>query len=1779
MIKVHVPTGLPTSGGKLEFCSYERDFRPGASVADYLIELAILPELVSHVIYNGGSLSPEKTVRYRTKPKGFWRRMLRLSPAKIAVLQSDLEAATPRDGDEFHVIPSVEGKNAAQILGAVSAAVVIAAGFYVGGPSGALFAAKAWGLYAYAAGSFAGSLLTPRADNIKAPGDDGPTTHTWGGLLNEDREGVPVPIVFGKNRTGIVRVGAFIRRSKGIPGYTNGVETLHILGLVSVGPVHSIGDIRVNDQPYTNFPGVTVETRLGTTGQAPLKGFSVVANTFPLSVELTPSGYTYSTRANFPVDSLEVLLTIPALFHVDEDRGEQKTNATRYRYRHRLKGGAFGAWTDVEVKRSSRSAVLETVRIENLTRGEYDVEIQFVSADHVNDQRDAWKIFLTGVTEELEDLRTYDGYAMVAVRAIAREDLNGQIPNISVLCEGLELETWNGSGFTAPAYLSGAEEIGRSPAWIILKLLRDRSVRDAVTGEYTYEAFGLGDWITDDQIDLDSFLTLADRANEAVTAKRIVKDSNGAENAEEFQEPRFLLDIVVNQEQRALELIRTLLATCRAFLVFSGNQWRVVCEMPKTPVQLFTMGNIKKGSFSIAYNADRTINALVPQFIDADRDYEFTTHEPIDGPGVTHYNQPRRSENQQFVGITRRTQVIREALYNLNKRWYIRRLIGFTAGTAGILAEAGDLIHVQHDIPQWGFGGCALASTPNGLTSSDTLVVLGREVTLEAGKTYQLVVRFQDGSHDEGESRTVADGPGTYSALYVTTPFSRPVQENDIWWFGEVSPQPCTVVEIAETDGDEDERQLLAVEYNESIENDETVVVVPQLSNLPRFLAPPPPITSGEAKEIISARNDGRWSSTIVVQWTPPTAQSGYGVYSHADVDISFDGGTSWVPAPNGQGLGSDYRITDAEHGTPYKFRITPISTRGIANRAGAFTTASLTTQGKTTAPPTPTGFVGAVEDGVFLFSWNPVAIDDLQREVEYEVRTSNPANWKTDLTGLLWRGKTIRFQIDDPTQRSYTLYLRAVDKFSNYSAGAATTTLTDTAPAAPSIISITRFKNQLKVKVGAAADSDVFAQRLHASQSTGFTPDESSIVSGIVGPNGGEFVVPITASGNWYFRLAAEDWLSDRLNDWIYSPQASSSIIVVSPVDPTAVTLTILDRPDKPMGSVRNPDNTVMPIKLKAANVGFTFSDVVNPANSLIGFDVLIYESVDGPSTPAAQHFLTNVADRAHLFLNFQPKGASTYIAAVRAVYVDGLTSNLVTHTGVVIPQETNPNFRDADDRNVTALAESFEGAGVPTGITVPIGTIITVANGLLILATTASGAKITWNLATWVAAYLDRHYALSEAVVLLRVLFSGASYNQAARPYIEKGASTYNLDPVAVDGNLHTYRLKVGGVTTSAEIISLVVPAAFMPSGSAVALSAIAVAYENFDESLDGYMDRAQRARDQFGKDPTGGGFFLQSPFRNSDDSGQITLIDGNGMTWLRTGGGAEFALKYAHKIVLSDVYDGLVLNWDTLYGSNPSVDPPVRKPSASNKARFIVEAVAPVQPNPAAYPVRRYAEITMVNDSNFQVNLMESYGGTKGSYRDVAPATPGWNVAAKKSQILKHATHSHSANDGSDGWYDFTPLSPATLPNTGAAYYRVVAWLKTTFPVQKKANGSYYWVKLLLDAWASAPVAASNPLTLSSAGLANLQLTFKGVTDGTEARMPVVFAASTLGAMQSYAHALKFDWWSTVLESGAPGGAEPSAVYLDAVEVYWMNSAAYSPVTSTQGYNINLIAGEAF
>lgn len=1745
-----------------------------SSIADVLRDLDVDPELLLYASIRGERIRPDDTMTL-VVDEPWWVRGLRklfgISPLTYEVNRFEHEII---GDDQLFLVPLLQGKNASLILGVIGAVI----GFYLAGPGGAS-AGWTWGAalsgaaLGFSIGSYIGTLMTPQPSAGK--GDKSLTTYGWNGIQNEYRNGATIPIAIGKHKNAPVRVGMYVTRftevintgfedlpndgSKPYRQSTSG-ESLYLLFLLSIGPINSVSDIRINGQPYTNFGGnVTIETRLGVPGQTKMPGFNDVITTTPQATELTASFTIYTTTRQ--IEAFEVLFTIPGLYHFDS-KGNMVNNQTHYRVEYRKVGTTTwltDAFFDRRMNGSTRSSVRDTMRKDNLEKAFYEIRYRWftssTSYEHNDPQKDGWKVFVTGINEITYGAPTYDfgthQYAMMGVRAVAMDKLSGGVPLVTCVTEGILMQQYNGSTLTAPTY-------SRNPAWAALYLFLNTAV-------------GAGNWIEGvEELDLQSFKDWADYCDELVT---VTPDSGPT-----FQEKRHQLDVIINQQRPFLDVLLDLCATARATPVMVGEKWKMVVDRPGVVRQTFTgPGNIIEGSLSIAYRSDaQRVNSFDVSIMEEANDWNVEPFRIKSNYLVNTLGDPVRPEPITLWGITRRTQAFRDVTFRLNGLAFLRRLAQFLAFTDAILIEAGDVIAIAHDVPQWGFPGRAKSGTTTSIT-------LDRSVVIEVGKTYEVLVRFQDGSNGAGDIRTVTTAPGTTNVLTWTTPLAKAVGRDDIYAFGPLalSTKPYRVIAI--TRSASGIRRIVALEYYATLYDDSGIVTIPIYSQLPNLYAPPPALSNLTLTELVEERTDLSRPSTLLIQWDRPLPVAGKGVFEGCRLDRSWDNGNTWELL--GYFVGVEHRWQNAPQKVPISIRATPRSTKGVFNDAGALTQ-SITLNGWTTPPGDVVALPSVAKDGRFIYSWVPAT-----RAIQYEVRMTN-TGWGLD-QNFVYRDHGTTFEIPKPLARSVTIHVRAVDQFGNYSANTTSIVCTDSAPAAPTPLtgSIVATTEVIKIPVQPPADTDVVALHLHASTLSGFVPLSTNRVASVVSAKGGDFIFrpPAGSAGPWFFKVTAEDPLSARLDDWVYSSQFSASLLVITPQNPSGVSFSQSGTPVRRRAVRSGSGPTTPQQKPFSVFVNWTFSDSVNPASSLDGFTVIVFLATGGdPSVPYwSSGKLGNPAQRSCGIPDLEIDDAATYVAAVKANYIDAISSPYVTSNNMLLdPTTGEPVIQTGDDRNVAGYAETFDAATIPAGFTTTGIASKFVANSALICnVNNVSTASITWDIWTWANEYLDQKRGGPFAVLVALNLQGTSGFNLAAasitfndgvNPAVTRSLSLqagldqhiYRVEftdkflPYA-SGSTPTIKLNMGGV---------------WPSGSPqFSLMGIAICFDDTDWAIDGKLDRALKARAQFGRDPLGGGYFLGSPVRLAGDDGSINLFTDNGSFYLRNDFGDlitetpyKFGREYSTHLFGSGAFvafDGEFNPQDPVnnYGIN---DPWPVKPVAMNKTRWLLSktggSVLDSQPTSTQYPIREYLEIQPVEDG-FYASAFMILGGVASSY--VVDLAFNTRSTQQKDFLFLNSNDSIHTTDGpNDAWYfvwddSGVPNGEAILGgsptgSTGLAqFYRTVVWFEITVPYVTKSDGSTYWCefRITVHRGEGRTDSGNNRMNLIAPGTNQpdpvtgyffsggyertySRIPFRFQSDGRTYRVPVVLG--NFGAADGYKRVanIKADWQAFSSEGNA-------------------------------------------
>jgi hypothetical protein len=1261
--------------GQIQWHRENLDHVPGQSLDVYL---GVGPELLERVVINGAVIELE-----------------------------DIALCTPNDGDEITVIPKV-GSSAKSIIVGVLGAIVGIALIYItaGAATPAVLAILQGAMAGYSVATLVYSLAHPA--RVKA-GDKTHNANTFEGITNEDRTGVAQPVVLGDDYTGGVRVDSFVRIGM-FPDPDNAGQTkkgTRSYQLIDVSKsrwgIGGISGVTVNAEPIANFPSASWAYSLGETPDQWYDGptgnpinrpeaFNVSANTFVQTQELTSTPYIYTTSTSSLLTDIELLIALPAgLVHTH--KGTDSSNWTSYRVRYKLHSS--GTWINCAadgfdapsgvriITDKTHAAITEPVRLANLTPGRYDVELTW-QASHFNsisgDDIDTWKVFLVGVTEEISNAPATPGYAKLAVSALAVEQLNGAPPTIGCRCKGIKVPWWNGTSWQAPTWdgPDATKPKGRNTAWLVLEILRDRD--DASVG---YERWGVG--LDDTQTYLPLWKAWADACDTSVT----YTDDQG----QTFTEPMHQLDTTLNSQRPYDSLIRDLMATARAAPMRAGNgaQHGVYYDKADDAVQLVTQGNMVEGSFQPIYDYSPRKNTFDVTFRDRAHDFASVTRTIVNDHLVTTLGKPIDRESLSLEGDTRWSSVKRTADYNLKKHEAAKVPLQFEMSTDAILWSVGQVVNVQHEQPGWGIKGGVLRLATHTttqitlpikahVTGGSTFVVDldGTDILVDlAHLSYEVRVRLADGSGEEGQQRivsSVAVSSDGYLIVNTTTPFSSVPQFKDPCAFGviakSVKPYRCLAISLSAMA----RRKITCIDYNASVFAPGTPLETINYSSLPLYGGPPPPIppASAIAREDLAAQNTNVALSTVIIQWATPIRVAGFGFYGGADVEASQDGGVTYALLP-GRAHGTEYRWTAAPHEIPLVFRITPVSTAGRPNLVDRAITSSITCHGSQAIPANVSGLLATVEGDSFVWRWN-----DVSREMQFEGRDLNSGFGTAD-SHRVFIGRMTEYKINAPSTRSKTIFIKAFQPMASagtstpiYSAAAVSATATKAAPAPPTIGTRITNSDTIKIPVGAASDPGVTGIRLWASQTNGFTPSAGTQAAQIVPSSGGDFIFHVTTPGTWYFRVAAADALTDRLADYSYSSQFTSAIVVITPQSPTAVTFAENGTAQRRRAASSPASTPPMLTKVFSLFLNWSFADSVNPAGSHIGFYVEIYQSGADPEVPYLSTTIADAAARSWPISDITFEASATWIGAVKALYVDGGESSLITSTGLALNPAT---------------------------------------------------------------------------------------------------------------------------------------------------------------------------------------------------------------------------------------------------------------------------------------------------------------------------------------------------------------------------------------------------------------------------------------------------------------------------------------------------------------------------
>ena len=241
--------------------------------------------------------------------------------------------------------------------------------------------------------------------------------------------------------------------------------------------------------------------------------------------------------------------------------------------------------------------------------------------------------------------------AYIALTAKASNELSGGV-NLTTIVKGSKIKVYSDLYNFEIKY-------SNNPAWCILDFLT------------RYNGSGL----SLNEIDLQSFIDAAAYCDEEVDGQ-----------------PRFTLNIVLDEKKSRLDWLENMLITCRGYTYYQNGKLALKIEKPEQVMQVFDKDNILAGSEKFwTTPREKKTDIFKVQYIDPKNEYarifasaeaeEFENEQPI-------------VQEVQAWGVTNFNQASRLAWYYLNQAKTCNKFISFSTSQEGLDRTIGDVIEV-----------------------------------------------------------------------------------------------------------------------------------------------------------------------------------------------------------------------------------------------------------------------------------------------------------------------------------------------------------------------------------------------------------------------------------------------------------------------------------------------------------------------------------------------------------------------------------------------------------------------------------------------------------------------------------------------------------------------------------------------------------------------------------------------------------------------------------------------------------------------------------------------------------------------------------------------------------------------------------------------------------------------------------------------------------------------------------------------------------------------------
>lgn len=753
-----------------------------------------------------------------------------------------------KDGDvlAFVLLPAGGGgSNPLKVIMMIAIAVVAPQlGFSIAsslgpGALGAFGSTSALGAFIGGAIGFVGRALVNALIPDPRPPSSSPSlantkaspTYTITGQGNAARIGEAIPVLYGQHP---------IYPDFAAEPYTEfagNEQYLYQLFCIGQGE-YQISNIRIEDTSIGSFDEVTTEI-VQPGAQVGLFPVNVITSSEVSGQELLTNNAVGPFIINSPGTQANVLavdVVCPkGLFYANDDGGLNKVSVT-FKVEARQVDDSGSPLTSYAVlgthtiSGATGTPIRKSYRY-NVTKARYQMRVTRTDTKQTN-SRYGHDIMWTSARAYLPGAQQYGNVTLLAMRIRASNNLSSQTARRVNLTATRKLPIWNGSSWSAPTAT-------RSIAW---------ALADALRADY-------GGKMPDSRIDLDQLLAL-----DAIWTSR-----------------NDYFDGIFDQKIVLWEAIGLIARAGRAKHYMQGGMVHFVRDQAETtPVALFNMRNIQRGSLRVEYltPGDETADSVIVEY------YDPASMKPLEVtaqlPGYGNANPAR----VQLFGVIGREQAWREGRYTAAANRYRRQVITFTTEMEGFIPSLGDLIAISHDRMRRSTSGDVVAY--DDLSQTMTLT----EPVAFGGGAHYVALRRRDGSYSGPWLVTAGTETNqvVLDAALDFTPDTGTSRERTSFVFGEgeahtrlarvsgIRPRSLLTVEIS------------AVNEDAAVHTADTGTVPPVSTywNLPAAITVP-------VVDALDVTLGGTANTPLIlVQWQPAPGANNY------YIEVSYDAGETW---------------------------------------------------------------------------------------------------------------------------------------------------------------------------------------------------------------------------------------------------------------------------------------------------------------------------------------------------------------------------------------------------------------------------------------------------------------------------------------------------------------------------------------------------------------------------------------------------------------------------------------------------------------------------------------------------------------------------------------------------------------------------------------------------------------------------------------------------------------------------------------------------------------------